>query len=64
MCGGRIEIERMGASDGTGTGMNFKVVQKIVATSTSRLADERSGKLGRISSIYYRIEISKYRVKF
>lgn len=33
-------------------------------TSTSCLADEQSGKLGRNSSIYFRMETHKYRVKF
>lgn len=45
-------------------GMNFKVVQKILAISTSCQADKQNGKLGQISSVCYRMETYKYKVKF
>lgn len=61
--GVRTKVERMGDSDVIGTEMNFKVVQRQwqqvpLAQETNR------GMLGRISSIYYRMEICKHNVKF
>lgn len=66
----RTEVERMGDSDVIGTGMNFKVVQR--QWQQVPLAQEMNrGILGRISSIYYRVEIfvkslylTKFNVKF
>lgn len=63
VCRGRTEVEKVGDSDIIGTGtdfrkkkrMNFKVVKKMLAISTSCQADEQNGKLGRISSICYRM---------
>lgn len=69
---GRIEVEKVGDRDVIGTGMslkkkkgmNFKVVKKMLAISTSCQVDEQNGKLGRISSICYRMETYEYKVKF
>lgn len=55
----RTEVERMGDSDVIRTGMNFKAVQR--QWQQVPLAQEmNTGMLGRMSSIYYRMEIFKF----